>query len=288
MVIAKKDGLTMSDYDRIAAAIRYLNENLSRQPGLDELARHVNLSPFHFQRLFCRWAGISPKKMLQVLTLARGKELLARSLPLLHVSEELGLSSNSRLHDHFVSIEAMTPGEYKSGGEGLNIDWGIHHSPFGPMFMAITARGICRLEFIENMSTDATPLALLQLQADLPAASLRRSEETTKCYADAIFLSGTTSGEVFRVHVLGSSFQVAVWRALLNIPPTQLVSYMQVAQMVGRPGAHRAVSNAIGANPVAMLIPCHRVIRQSGGLGGYRWGVDRKRMIQLWEHAQTL
>ncbi|WP_375056811.1 bifunctional transcriptional activator/DNA repair enzyme AdaA [Zobellella sp. DQSA1] len=271
----------MSDYDRIASAMAYLVDRAIDQPSLEEIATHVHLSPYHFQRLFCRWAGTTPKRFLQVLTLERGKVLLDNSRSLLDVSHELGLSGSSRLHDHFVQLEAVTPGEYKNRGKEVQIEYGVHPTPLGPMFVAVTRRGVCRAEFMDFNSMDEL---LDNLHNAWPLSSIRESQASTRHVIDAFFNSGTAFRRgPLSLHVTGTNFQIAVWRALLKIPSGAVASYAQVAKALGAPKAARAVGNAIGANPVALLIPCHRVIQQSGALGGYRWGSTKKLMVQTWE-----
>ena len=273
----------MSDYERIAEAISYLSDRASDQPSLQDIAAHVHLSPFHFQRLFCRWAGTTPKRFLQAITLERGKLMLDESGSLLEVSDALGLSSSSRLHDHFVHLEAVTPGEYKTKGTNLLIEYGVHPSPFGNIFVASTKRGVCRVDFMEN---DSAEVQLSDLEKLWPLASFVNNSVTTRTVVDAMSGAITAPQRPLSLHVAGTNFQIAVWRALLEIPSGTVVSYKQVATALGRPQSSRAVGNAIGANPVAFLIPCHRVIRQSGATGGYRWGRTRKQMIQLWERSR--
>lgn len=276
----------MSDYQRIEKAIAYLVERADAQPGLEEIAAHVHLSPFHFQRMFCQWAGTTPKRFLQVLTLERGKLLLDASRSLLDVSHSLGLSGGSRLHDHFVQIEAVTPGEHKSKGRDLQIDYGVHPTPFGEMFVAITRRGICRAGFVDFTPVDEQ---LSDLRKTWPLASLTRSEPATRHVIDNMFAAAKADRRgPLSLHVAGTNFQIAVWRALLQIPEGVVVSYAQIARALDHPGASRAVGNAVGANPVAFLIPCHRVIQQSGALGGYRWGPAKKQLIQIWERARAV
>lgn len=271
----------MSDYDRIASAMAYLVERAIEQPSLEEIAAHVHLSPYHFQRLFCRWAGTTPKRFLQVITLERGKALLDNSRSLLDVSHELGLSSSSRLHDHFVQLEAVTPGEYKNLGKEVQIEYGVHPTPLGSMFVAVTRRGVCRAEFMDFNSREDL---LNDLHNAWPLSSVRESLASTRHVIDAFFSSGTASRQgPLSLHVAGTNFQIAVWRALLKIPMGSVASYAEVAKSIGAPRSARAVGNAIGANPVALLIPCHRVIQQSGALGGYRWGPTKKLMVQTWE-----
>lgn len=274
----------MSDYDRIAKAIHFLQQQLPQQPGLDQLAAHLHLSPFHLQRLFTRWAGISPKRFLQVLTLELGKQLLDADWPVLQASQALGLSSASRLHDHFVTLDAVTPGEYRQQGAGLELRYGWIDSPFGTLFLAASARGVCQATFA---SPGAEQDSLTVLQNRWPLARLQ--EDTARCEALGKQILATLNGDKppLQVHVQGTNFQLAVWRALLTIPAGKAVSYGQLAGACGKPGAARAVGSAVGANPVALLIPCHRVIQHSGALGGYRWGLERKLALQAWERLGT-
>jgi len=274
----------MSDYERIAKAIDYIGENVTAQPSLADVAAHVHLSPFHFQRLFSRWAGTTPKRFLQVLTLELGKQLLKESTSLLDVSDALGLSSSSRLHDHFVQLEAVTPGEYRNKGKGLSIRHGVHDTPFGRLFIARTPRGVCRAAFVDDGDEAAQLDRLLEVW---PFAALERDAEATADIAALLSAPVRDLQRPLSLHVAGTNFQIAVWRALLRIPPASAVTYSQIAEAVGSPRAVRAAGSAIGANPVALLIPCHRVIQQTGGLGGYRWGAARKQAIQVWERLQT-
>ncbi|WP_324031552.1 bifunctional transcriptional activator/DNA repair enzyme AdaA [Aeromonas caviae] len=273
----------MSDYARIADAIRFIASQVARQPTLDEIAAHVHLSPFHFQRLFSRWAGVTPKRYLQVLTLERAKALLQESRPLLEVAYTLGLSSGSRLYDHFVQIEAVTPGEYKQRGAGLVIDHGVHDTPFGQAFVALTPRGVCNFSFLDDQAPQAPLAALAQ---SWPEAELREAPSRTQGVIHTMFDGSKTPDRPISLHVSGTNFQISVWRALLQIPPAKVVSYAQVASAVGNPKAARAVGLAVGANPVALMIPCHRVIQQNGKLGGYHWGETRKQAIHAWEAAR--
>jgi len=261
----------------------YLAEHASRQPTLKEVAAHVHLSPFYFQRLFCRWAGTTPKRFLQAITLERGKRLLNETKSLLEVSHSIGLSGSSRLHDHFVQLEAVTPGEYKNKGRDVVIEYGVHQTLLGKVFAAVTRRGVCRMDFVDDTGAD---YPLTELRREWPMASLVNDDHYTRFLIDTLFddqldwRHGPLS-----LHVTGTNFQVAVWRALLRIPPGRLASYSQIARVLGCPKASRAVGNAVGANPVALLIPCHRVIRQSGAAGGYRWGITKKRVVQTWEYV---
>jgi AraC family transcriptional regulator of adaptative response/methylated-DNA-[protein]-cysteine methyltransferase len=291
----------MSDYQRIATAIRFITEHAREQPALEDIAAAVNLSPFHFQRLFSQWAGTSPKRFLQVLTLERGKFLLRQQLPLLEAADELGLSGSSRLHDHFVQLEAVTPGEYQRAGAGLTIRYGVADTPFGPMFIAQTPRGLCRAAFIATGEDEpdsqqqhqqqhqelSAAEELAALQAEWPAAGWHEDNAGAQQLVATLFArKRSDTGAPLSLHVRGTNFQLAVWRALLTIPAGHALSYGQLAAQLGQPTAARAIGNAVGANPVAFMIPCHRVIQQSGALGGYRWGPLRKQVIQSWERLQ--
>ncbi len=272
----------MSDYTRIENAMTYMSEHLSRQPTLEEIAAHVHLSPFHFHRIFCRWAGTTPKRFLQTLTLERSKRMLKSEKSLMDISLSVGLSGGSRLYDHFVKLEAVTPGEYRSQGEGLTIQYGFNKTPFGEIFVAVTPRGVCRIEFIGSIDVE---VILADLSKDWPKSTFARNDKATSYVTKILFskLKDGQSNPLF-LHVAGTNFQIAVWRALLRIPQGKLASYSQIANALGHPKASRAVGNAVGSNPVAMLIPCHRVIQKSGALGRYRWGATKKELIQAWEH----
>jgi AraC family transcriptional regulator of adaptative response/methylated-DNA-[protein]-cysteine methyltransferase len=275
----------MSDYDRIAGAIDYIVANAADQPSLAEIARQARLSPFHFQRLFARWTGVTPKRLLQVVTVERAKHLLERGRPsLLATSESLGLSSGSRLQDHFVRLEAMTPDESRRGGAGIAIRYGEADSPFGRAFIAATERGLCAVSFVDH---EAPGGALARLVQAWPAATLIADDAEAARLATRVFSLRQSPAGPLSIAVRGTNFQVAVWRALLAIPPGSLVAYGDLARAVGRPKAVRAVGTAVGANPCAFVIPCHRVIRESGAIGGYRWGLTRKHAINAWEAAVT-
>jgi len=273
-----------TDYDRIHTAIQFLVEHLAEQPSLNEVAAHVNLSPYHFQRLFSRWTGVTPKRFLQVLTVERAKTLLRESASLLEVSDHLGLSSGSRLYDHFVNLEALTPGEFKNAGAGVMIEYGVHPTRFGEAFIAVTPRGICRLAFLGEAGVDEQ---ISELKKNWGKAQLQQNAALTGERIDALFATSTANIPL-SLCVAGTNFQVNVWRALLRIPPGALVSYNQIAQAIGHPKSARAVGTAVGANPIAVLIPCHRVIQQSGALGGYRWGEVRKHALHAWEAARHI
>lgn len=272
----------MTDYERVAKAIRYIEAHVSGQPSLEEVAAHVHLSPYHFQRLFSRWAGISPKRFLQALTVQHAKGLLQVSSSLLEVSDHLGLSSASRLHDHFVNLEAVTPGEYRRRGAGMDIAYGVAETPFGLTFIAAGNRGICQIGFLE--SADAAQ-ELKRLAEHWPDANLTEDQAAIRRLAKSIFSHEGSPDRPLSLLVSGTIFQINVWRALLNIPTGKLVSYAQVAAAIQRPDAVRAVGNAVAANPVAFLIPCHRVIHSNGKLDGYHWGGTRKRAMIAWESS---
>jgi len=274
----------MSDYERIAEAISYITECVECQPTLGDVAAHINLSPFHFQRLFSRWVGVTPKKYLQVLTVERAKQLLSESRSLLEVSDSIGLSSGSRLYDHFVQLEAVTPGDFKKGGLNLNIDYAVHETPFGKIFIAITSKGICKLSFLDS---DDVENCLTELKIKWPYAKICENIIDTHAIVESIFDRQIKDDRPLSLYVSGTNFQISVWKALLQIPPAVVTSYAQIAKIIGRPRSARAVGTAMGKNPVAFLIPCHRVIQQSGKLGGYRWGESRLHAIHAWESAKS-
>jgi len=270
------------DYQRIQKAIEFIAERWGDQPSLEQVARAVSLSPAHFTRLFTRWAGISPKQYLRALTLERAKGELLAGRDLLSASQALGLSGPGRLHDLFVDIEAMTPGEYKRGGAGLEIRHAWTQTDFGLCHVAATERGLCSVSFEDQQS--GAPLE--QLLADWPAAKFVEDQAVAATLGGV--LAAVAAGEkpeVMRVMVRGTNFQVQVWRALLRIPVGFTLSYGELAAELGRPSGARAVGSAVGANRVGFVIPCHRVLRAGGALGGYRWGEPRKRAMLAWELA---
>lgn len=268
-------------YERIAKAIAYLNEHFRSQPSLDELAAQVHLSPFHFQRLFTEWAGVSPKQFLQYLSVGYAKDILKKeSLSLSDTAEATGLSGTGRLHDLFVKIEGMTPGEYKNGGANLRISYHFADSPFGSLLLANTEKGICYMAF-----AGAQEQALNDLKAHFPKAQFLQQQHPIQQQAMAFFTQAA-SGQI-RLHLRGTAFQLKVWEALLKIPMGRLSTYGDLARQIEQPNAARAVGTAIGSNPVAFIIPCHRVIRSSGVFGGYMWGPERKSAIIGWEAAKT-
>ncbi len=271
------------DYRRIEKAIRFIEDNFQSRPTLDQIAARVNLSRFHFDRLFKRWAGISPMRFLGYLTLDYTKRKLAESSSLLDAALGAGLSGPGRLHDLFVTFEAMTPGEFKRKGAGLKIRYGFSPTPFGDCLMARTDRGICHLGFLAGGHQSD---AVAQLQHFWPGAGLVESEAAIAMLARRLFDSeGRHGSHPFHLQLKGTNFQVNVWRALLAIPAGSLVSYQDIAACIGRPSALRAVANAVAINPVACLIPCHRVSAKSGLIHGYRWGSARKKAMVGWEAA---
>jgi AraC family transcriptional regulator of adaptative response/methylated-DNA-[protein]-cysteine methyltransferase len=270
------------DADRIRRAIEYLEQHARRQPSLDEVAQAVGLSPYHFQRLFKRWAGVSPKRFLQFLTVARAKTALREGKSALEASYDSGLSGPGRLHDLFVAAEAVTPGEYKERGEGVAIRYGFHATPFGECLLAETERGICGLSFAPAAERK---IVLGELERRWSAASLKRDQQATADTAARVF-EGSPDDAPITLAIRGTNFQLKVWQALLSIPEGALASYGDIARAIGHPEAHRAVGTAVGHNPIAYLIPCHRVIRQTGAFGSYRWGASRKRAILGWEAAR--
>lgn len=272
------------DYYRIARAITYIRENFRSQPGLGEIAAHVHLSPFHFQRLFSDWAGTSPKKFLQYISLEYAKKLLSanQQATLFDAAFETGLSGTSRLHDLFIRIEGMTPAEYKNGGKHLSIHYSLAESAFGKLFIASTTKGICYLAFQEEGQS-----ALADLKQKFSNACFTEATDTLQQNA-LLYLRGF-QGKMpeVKLHLKGTDFQLKVWEALLKIPMGRLSTYGDIAVHTGNPGASRAVGTAIGSNPVAFLIPCHRVIRSTGVIGGYMWGNTRKTAIIGWEGARV-
>lgn len=276
----------MSDYERIAQVIDYLDTQHTDQPDLATLAAHVGLSPSHFHRLFSRWAGITPKDFLQCLTLTHAKEMLRRGESVLDASLDAGLSGPGRLHDLCVTLEAASPGELKAGGAGWTIRAGFVETPLGTCLVGESPRGICHLAFVE--STDRAD-GEAAIATDWPAARIVWDDTAMAALVEPLFAlptQGTRLGQPpLRAFVRGSQFQVRVWRALLRIPRGTLVSYGQLASVIGKPTAARAVGSAVGQNSLAYLIPCHRVIRGTGVVSDYRWGQPRKRALVAWESA---
>lgn len=272
-----------NNYNRIAEAIGYIRQHFKEQPNLEEVAEKVHLSPFHFQRLFTDWAGVSPKKFLQYISVEHAKKVLKdRQATLFDAASETGLSGTGRLHDLFINIEGMTPGEYRNGGEALTISYSYAETPFGNMIVASTAKGICYMAFEEDAQK-----ALVDLKRHFPKATLRQMVDTLQQNALYIFTHDWAKLPEIKLHLKGTDFQLKVWETLLKIPMGELVTYGKIAAKLENPNASRAVGTAIGSNPVAFLIPCHRVIQSTGTFGGYMWGPTRKAAIIGWEAAKT-
>lgn len=274
------------DYARVAKALDYVARNYASQPELTEIAEHAGLSEYHFQRLFTRWVGISPKKFLQYVTLTRAKDRLVRSASVLDTALEVGLSGPGRLHDLFITCEAMSPGEYKQRGRGITIRHGFHPSPFGECLIMLTERGICGFAFVVDGKREE---ALGELASRWAKARLISDPRGTHSTAERTFaLGGTNRESPLPLLLSGTPFQIKVWEALLRIPRGGLTTYEGLSLALGYGGrANQAIGQAVGANPIAYLIPCHRVIRKSGLLGGYHWGVERKLAMIGWEAAQA-
>ncbi len=271
----------MENYTRIAKAIDYLHAHYQEQPSLETVARHVQMSPFHFQRMFTQWAGVSPKKFLQYISVQHAKALLQEQYTIAGVTFETGLSATSRLHDLFIHIEGMTPGEYKNGGAGLQIGYWFSKTPFGEIIIATTEKGICNLFFIEDKHS-----AILELQSLWPAAIIKPIVPDGSINVSDYFENPNALRKL-SLHLKGTTFQLKVWEALLRIPFGNITAYSKVSEHIQLPGAARAVGSAIAANPVALLIPCHRVIKSTGLIGEYHWGTTRKTAIIGWESASV-
>lgn len=274
---------SLQHYQRVAQAIEYLQQNFQHQPTLEDVAAHVHLSPAYFQRLFSEWAGTSPKKFLQYISVEHAKSILTRSAAhsLLEATYETGLSSGSRLHDLFIQIEGMTPAEYKNGGAGLKISYCFAETLFGRVLVASTQKGVCALSFVEQDEQ-----ALHELTAKFPHAEYVEQMDNMQQRALALLMTQSNSLQQVKLHLKGSAFQLKVWESLLKIPTGQLASYGDVAAQIGQVKAARAVGSAVAQNPVAFLIPCHRVIQASGVLGNYHWGSTRKTAMIGWEGSQ--
>jgi AraC family transcriptional regulator, regulatory protein of adaptative response / methylated-DNA-[protein]-cysteine methyltransferase len=271
------------NYRRIEDAINYIRLNFKEQPNLDAVAEKVNLSPFHFQRLFTDWAGISPKKFLQYLTLDYAKSVLKeKQATLFDTAFETGLSGTGRLHDLFMNIEGMTPAEYKNGGKDLVINYSFAESPFGDIIVASTPKGICYMAFADDKTA-----AFGELRAQFPNAEYHQMVDLTQQNALFIFTKDWSQLSSIKLHLKGTAFQLKVWEALINIPMGGLSTYAGIAQKINNPAASRAVGSAVGDNPVAFLIPCHRVIKSTGEFGQYHWGATRKSVMIGWEAAKA-
>lgn len=267
-----------SDYQTVERAIHYIADHQDEQPSLECIAAHAGVSPQHFQRVFSRWAGISPKRMLQYFTAVRAGELLRRRMPMLETSLSVGLSSGSRLHDLFVTVHGMSPASYREHGADLEIRYGVANSRFGLALIAVTDQGVCWLSFHDHDDLEA---GIEEMRGEWSGSRLVRDDPAAAALAPGLFGEGRKAP----VHVLvkGSNFQLRVWQALLAVPAGEVTTYGDLARMIDQPGASRAVGSAVGANRVSWLIPCHRVIRTTGRIGGYRWGPHRKCMMLLTE-----
>jgi AraC family transcriptional regulator, regulatory protein of adaptative response / methylated-DNA-[protein]-cysteine methyltransferase len=277
---------TNINYQRIEQAIRYLEENFQRQPELDEVADKVHLSPFHFQRLFTDWVGISPKRFLQFLTVDFLKEKLQESRNLVEAADAAGLSSQSRVYDLFTTLEAVTPQEYKLSGNGIAVEYGFHDTPFGTCLIGVTDRGICWLSFLSN---EATPKSEMEsMKEHWNQSVFHQNQALTQGMVNQIFgKHDIASKQKLHLLVKGTNFQVKVWEALLRLPMGSVTTYQGIAEKIENPRAMQAVGSAVGSNHIAYLIPCHRVIRKDGVLGEYRWTAMRKKSIIGWEMARS-
>ncbi|MDZ7823458.1 MAG: bifunctional helix-turn-helix domain-containing protein/methylated-DNA--[protein]-cysteine S-methyltransferase [Ahrensia sp.] len=275
-----------SDYEKIAKVISLISENYRDQPSLQELSANVGMEATALQKLFSRWAGLSPKAFLQAVTIDHARKLLADDLPLLDAAYEVGLSGPSRLHDLFVTHEAMSPGEVKTGGAGLVIHYGFHASPFGVALIMVTARGLAGLAFSDS-DRGGQKAAFDDMARRWPAAKFQQDLSATSPYAARIFEpTNWRDDQPLRIVLIGTDFQVDVWEALLKIPMGRALPYSKIAQDIGRPKASRAVGAAVGANPISFVVPCHRAMGKSGALTGYHWGLTRKRAMLGWEAGQ--
>ena len=269
------------DYDMVKHTLAFISENWREQPSLDTLADQAGLSPTHLQRLFTRWAGLSPKAFLQAVTLDHARGLLRDSASILDASYELGLSGPGRLHDLFVTHEGMSPGIYKAHGRGLNIEYGFHDCPFGRALILITNEGLAGLAFADHGKEKS---ALADMTSRWPEATYVENQQATAAYAKRIFESERWKPEQpLRIVFIGSDFEIRVWETLMRIPVGKASTYSDIASHIGKPKAARAVGAAVGKNPISFVVPCHRVLGKSGGLCGYHWGLTRKRAILGWE-----
>ena len=272
------------DYQLIRRAIAFLSETWAEQPSLERLAAHLGLSPAHCQKLFKRWCGLSPKEFVQAITVDHARGLLEGSASVLEAAHEVGLSGGSRLHDLFVSHEAMTPGDYKRRGEGLEMAYGFHASPFGEALLIATERGLAGLAFVDEDKGQSRQDALADMMQRWPKARYVEKPARTAPHARQIFTPGEWQREKpVRLVMIGTDFDVRVWETLLKIPVGRAVSYTDIARHIGSPAASRAVGSAVGRNPISFVVPCHRVLRGDGSLGGYHWGLTRKRALIGWE-----
>jgi AraC family transcriptional regulator of adaptative response/methylated-DNA-[protein]-cysteine methyltransferase len=271
------------DYALIRRAIAFLSETWTEQPSLERLAAHLGLSPAHCQKLFKRWCGLSPKEFVQAITVDHARALLAGAASVLDAAHEVGLSGGSRLHDLFVSHEAMTPGDYKRRGEGLEMTYGFHASPFGEALLIATERGLAGLAFVDEDKGQTREDALTDMMQRWPKARYVEAPAKTAVHARQVFGWETSRDRPVRLVMIGTDFDVRVWETLLKIPMGRAVSYTDIARHIGAPAASRAVGSAVGRNPLSFVVPCHRVLRGDGSLGGYHWGLTRKRALIGWE-----
>jgi AraC family transcriptional regulator, regulatory protein of adaptative response / methylated-DNA-[protein]-cysteine methyltransferase len=275
------------DYDLIRSAIAFLSAKWAEQPSLERLAQHLGLSPAHCQKLFKRWCGLSPKEFVQAITVDHARGLLEGSASVFDAALEVGLSGGSRLHDLFVSHEAMTPGDYKRRGEGLEMAYGFHASPFGEALLIATDRGVAGLAFVDEDKGQTQQDALADMMQRWPKARYVSAPEKTAPHARQIFASEWKQDQPMRLVMIGTDFDLRVWETLLKIPMGRAVSYTDIARHIGAPSASRAVGSAVGRNPISFVVPCHRVLRGDGSLGGYHWGLTRKRALIGWETGRV-
>lgn len=284
----RKNASIARDYDHVREAIAFLTQHWIEQPSLEQLAEHIGLSPAHCQRLFKRWCGLSPKEFVQAITVDHARTLLNGSASVLEAAYEVGLSGAGRLHDLFVSHEAMTPGEFKVRGEGLQISYGFHDSPFGDALVMATERGVAGLAFVDEDKGQTRADALADMTRRWPRAAYVEAPWKTATHAHQIFEPEAWKREQpVRLVLIGSDFDVRVWETLLKIPMGRAVCYADIARHLGHPGAARAVGSAVGRNPISFVVPCHRVLRGDGTLGGYHWGLTRKRALIGWETGRV-
>ena len=284
----RKNAAVTRDYDHVREAIAFLTRHWIEQPSLEQLAEHLGLSPAHCQRLFKRWCGLSPKEFVQAITVDHARALLNGSASVLEAAYEVGLSGAGRLHDLFVSHEAMTPGEFKVRGEGLQISYGFHDSPFGDALVMATERGVAGLAFVDEEKGQTRADALADMTRRWPRAAYVEAPWKTATHARQIFEPQAWKREQpVRLVLIGSDFDVRVWETLLKIPMGRAVSYADIARHLGQPNASRAVGSAVGRNPISFVVPCHRVLRGDGNLGGYHWGLTRKRALIGWESGRV-
>lgn len=275
------------DYELIRRAIAFLSKTWTEQPSLDQLAAHLDLSPAHCQKLFKRWCGLSPKEFVQAITVDHARNLLGGASSVLSTAYEVGLSGGSRLHDLFVSHEAMTPGDYKRRGDGLDMAYGFHASPFGEALIIATDRGLAGLAFVDEDKGQTQQDALADMTQRWPKARFVPAPEKTAKFARQIFNPSGSKEQPIRLIMIGTDFEVRVWETLLKIPMGRAVSYNDIARHLGQPTASRAVGSAVGRNPISFVVPCHRVLRGDGSLGGYHWGLTRKRALIGWETGRV-